>query len=1415
MTSPDGQLAELAERLRGLGGVEPSARELAEALWLARFVARAELGSREPAAASAADLALRGGSPAPTRADAPVSGTGEHAEPAALRTRLHADRPQPAGAEPGSGGAGADFVRVRVPAATALPHPLALQRSLRPLQHYRPPVRLPALDLDEQATAEQAAETRLLLPVLRATTRREARLCLLMDVSTSTGVWDTAFEELRQLCAGLGAFREVAAYYVRAGEDGHLVVATGRDTGRALRAAEQLRDPTGRQLTLVLSDCAGPSWRSGAMQRLLHDWARAAPVAVVQPLPQRMWQRTHLPALPGTLRRREGLGARLEFTPADGDVPPPGALPVPVLSLTRTALGTWARLLSGSTGLAVPAPAAWVRGDHPASPPRPERPVADAESIVRTFRRTASRQAVGLAVSVSAVPLTLPVMQLVQRAMQPRSGPTVLAEVLLSGLLERGAEDGWYEFRPGVREVLLRSLPRGDAMLVLKHCGEYVDRHFGRRARNFPALALAELSGGPAAVPEVDDTDGVPGAFAEVSALVAGRFAGGGAPRGQGEVFDVMYVEEDEAWATWVAHLLTSRGQFVVKRPMRVDPPELARLVGERLSAHRRHGGRVVLIVGSWYSAFRLGTPLRAIAGLRDDRLVAVTVTRREGFSWQREVGACTGVWDTTGTVATERLLTGLGLGSATSPDGGRGPRFPGPTLRLRSGVPRTSTGFVAPQGVLARVRRNLSQGRHSARCVLVGPRSSGKTDLAALFAQHYGATYDIVWWVGGNNAEERKERLARLGVEFGLPAGGEIGARLRELYRVLAGTALDWLIVLDGWEESEDPGSSGGSGEPFPFPVGGHVLVTSRDEKWPRGVDTVRLEPGQRRESESVSRAVAAVRVGGDTVGTGFFVAPGFLVTCASVVERVPQGDRTRITVHTTDGLGHRAWPVRTTGELALLELRDGADRYGCLWLTDTPDVRPDGVTLLDATRATFGTVVRSCSARAEGQPGQRTMTLVGAPFSELRAGAPVRSRRDGSVVGVALATLPEDTGPGRAVRIEALRELCEQVREKGFDLWHRIVRAHDRQHARQGSGKPELYGLLAELEPPERPETVLDLLMTAEVPAPDHAPRSWRDGAGHLYAVGAAGSVVVYVARVLARRAEQGRTRGVEGLLPWVEREVANGLTEEQARAVRRALPQLDPQSAEGDGCRITVKIWPTGSGRTDLYTWSLWATQADRVRQSAPPKAPFAPHEPVPQLHDQLKGALEWADTRKIRATVEYELPDALLWQLDVMNWVPGAALRTECNVFVRGTGRLSPYATEQQRADRWDAVSRGPLLGLRPPGDLSPEGVRRHLRDAPANAVPLSCRHATEDDPGTAVLDAARSLGYPLILWSREADHRNCAEFYNRVERELLRRSGSVRELLARVRGLWVRNEMREKNTDWVRQLGVYYDPPERS
>ncbi|WP_369233413.1 SAV_2336 N-terminal domain-related protein [Streptomyces sp. R21] len=518
------ELTALVARMRE-ADIPPSVEELADALWLARWLPAPERPSAAPVPTG----------PAGPR---PPTGTGDGGLPAPPPTpyQPHSEsRPADRAGlfAPGPGdetAAGTPAMRpVRVPAAPALPEPLALQRGLRPLQRYRAPVRPVPRTLDENATAEQAAETGLLLPVLRTERRREARLLLLMDVSTSTVVWQQALDELRQVCERAGAFREVHVQYLHESEGGLPGCAAGPERSGPLHAPEQLCDPTGRRLTLVLSDCAGPMWRSGRMQRLLHRWASTAPVAVVQPLPQRMWLRTHLPARRGLLHRREGPAGQLEFTPDRGR-PERAALPIPVLALRRGSVEGWARLIAGSTGQSLSTAAGWVRAEHAPS----AAPVRAAEDIsgeerVRAFWRPASQEARRLAVYLSAVPLYLPVMQLVQHAMLAGSGPEVLSEVLLSGLLKR-REDAAdpravrYDFLPGVAGELRSHLAVHEVELLFKHCSEYVERRFGRSARNFPAMAGEFLRGaveptGAGTSGGEEEPSGLR-AFAEVSAEV-------------------------------------------------------------------------------------------------------------------------------------------------------------------------------------------------------------------------------------------------------------------------------------------------------------------------------------------------------------------------------------------------------------------------------------------------------------------------------------------------------------------------------------------------------------------------------------------------------------------------------------------------------------------------------------------------------------------------------------------------------------------------------------------------------------------------------------------------------------------------------------------------------------------------------
>ncbi|NED15362.1 hypothetical protein G3I33_28295, partial [Streptomyces sp. SID9124] len=218
------------------------------------------------------------------------------------------------------------------------------------------------------------------------------------------------------------------------------------------------------------------------------------------------------------------------------------------------------RLLSGTGAASVPGAVGWVRADQPAAAARRGGGALSSLQLVSRFRSTASPAAGQLAVYLAAAPLYLPVMQLVQRTMLPQSGPSELAEVLLSGLLKRqegGTGRGqWYAFEPDVQEALLGPLGRDEALLVLKHCSQYIEQRFGKGGPNFPALAYAQLGdgttggatrgtpwpfSGPDGDADAEDADDseenegnggnerrggprVPHAFAEVAARVLERF---------------------------------------------------------------------------------------------------------------------------------------------------------------------------------------------------------------------------------------------------------------------------------------------------------------------------------------------------------------------------------------------------------------------------------------------------------------------------------------------------------------------------------------------------------------------------------------------------------------------------------------------------------------------------------------------------------------------------------------------------------------------------------------------------------------------------------------------------------------------------------------------------------------------------
>ncbi|MEU6106436.1 SAV_2336 N-terminal domain-related protein [Streptomyces flaveolus] len=323
---------------------------------------------------------------------------------------------------------------VRIAHPHSLPGALAISRALRPLKRYRPdPCRT---EIDEPATAAQMAHTGLLDVVTRPGRERWLDLALVVDDSMSMLLWQQLYRDLHGVFERLGAFRQIRSWGLRL-EEGSPPRLSPRPFGssRGLQQPAALDDPSGRTMTLVITDGVNPGWRAPAAAALLSRWATRGPTAVIHALPPRMWPGSAFSARRWSVRVPHPGAANSEWRVRDPLLPPElsrfTGRPVPVLEPRPRELVTWARTtVAGGSSAVLPL---W----DPGVAHGPTRHAAvTGDRAVRQFRRTASPEAYRLAAHLAAIaPLTVPVMRLVAAAVPWSATTAHLAEVFLGGLL--------------------------------------------------------------------------------------------------------------------------------------------------------------------------------------------------------------------------------------------------------------------------------------------------------------------------------------------------------------------------------------------------------------------------------------------------------------------------------------------------------------------------------------------------------------------------------------------------------------------------------------------------------------------------------------------------------------------------------------------------------------------------------------------------------------------------------------------------------------------------------------------------------------------------------------------------------------------------------------------------------------------
>ncbi|MFE5097174.1 SAV_2336 N-terminal domain-related protein [Streptomyces sp. NPDC056638] len=535
--------------LTGLFGGEVTAEELADVLWLAERVpggadaplaldgsSAAGAGRSDPAevgpelcdgmatgpdAADAAGLHAAPADPQPTAPEPEGAEDTQNAddtgaeEPGGHPDEDDREEPPPLLDSPGNAANPPPVlpraVSVRIAQPRGLASPLHTARALRPLKRLRADAR--RTEIDEAVTASQIAHTGLVDVVTRPGRERWLDLALVVDDSVSMLLWQQLYADIRALCARLGAFRQIRTWALRPdGPDGRApgrpVLATRPfSTAGAWVPPGVICDPSGRTITLVITDGAGAAWRGSALRPVLTRWSDCGPTAIVHALPPRLWEGSALPVRRWTVRVPHPGAPNSQWRVRDSLLPPELSAftgrALPVLEPTPQGLGRWAR--AAATG---GMDAVFTLWDPEAATVGTSADIAHRDDV-RRFRSTASPEAYRLAAHLAAIaPVTVPVMRLVTNAVPWQATTAHLAEVFLGGLMQldendrpadRGHGRRLFSFSARTRNVLLDAVPTAEIVLTARRVSTLVAGLAGQAPEFAAWLNRAD---GPETLPE-------------------------------------------------------------------------------------------------------------------------------------------------------------------------------------------------------------------------------------------------------------------------------------------------------------------------------------------------------------------------------------------------------------------------------------------------------------------------------------------------------------------------------------------------------------------------------------------------------------------------------------------------------------------------------------------------------------------------------------------------------------------------------------------------------------------------------------------------------------------------------------------------------------------------------------------------
>lgn len=671
----------------------------------------------------------------------------------------------------------------------ALPESLDCFRALRTLKRETASQRINDVVLDEEATAVRAAETGLWWPVTRSRKARWLDLTLVLDNGPSMALWRPRVSAFVRMLEQVGAFRTIQVRLLETAKDNDQAapVLRGGTPGAPARDPDEILDPSGRRVVLLVTDGVGDAWQKTVLYPMLARWGRVMPVSIVHLLPQWLWGRCGLDLHKARLRVAKSFhpNSRWAFDLNDdwrepGSTASAGTVPVPVLELQPRWLAWWAKLVTGqhagTTEGTVVLTTDRIRPDETGN--SSER-LSPAEMVHR-FRSVASPTALRLAQLLASVPVHLDVAQLIRRRFVPAAGLEHLLEIVVSGLLYapalRAGKSTWdtsglFSFPEAVRELLLSGARRSETADVVRVAAT----HFGRRIPVLGHLrdAIADPHNTPDPVLTLESSADV-----ELERAVMRALSG-------------PYLSRADRLrnAPHNPSLPTSESIKAVnsKMPETAErPPDSAPATEERMP--------------------RLNEPGPVEQATRPMAHPHATATTRSFPNRQ--------------------------------------PDDPPPVW---GNIPPRNPNFTGRAELLEQLAKRLNSGTTAVLpSALHGLGGIGKTQMATEYIYRHLQDYDLVWWIDAAHTTQIRAGLTELAGALGLQGASEANIAVPAVLEALrTGRPFRrWLLVFDAAESPEAVLPF------FPRNGPGEILITSRNSDWAGIARPLELAVFKREES-------------------------------------------------------------------------------------------------------------------------------------------------------------------------------------------------------------------------------------------------------------------------------------------------------------------------------------------------------------------------------------------------------------------------------------------------------------------------------------------------------------------------------------------------------------------------------------